>query len=243
MNQKKIGEFISICRKEKEFTQEQLAEKVQVSTNAVSKWERGVNLPDYSNLIVLCATLDISLNELFAGERLTEKEDKEQADETILSVLKMSSLRNRKYKIGILVIFLLFLFSALLTGKFLLVKYGYLPDDNLRYVQVYIAGEDYVKGDVDINKFGKISIDFDIGANKYGNAVFKDPKKAFRTLKREYAAGISLIQGEFALLPLTSFTYQSYKTYGWQVTSGTEEERSQARFVTSFLDIYENSFN
>jgi hypothetical protein len=45
------------------------------------------------------------------------------------------------------------------------------------------------------------------------------------------------------LPPLTSFTYQLYKACGWQVTSGTEEEKAQARFVTVFLDIYENSFN
>lgn len=243
MDQKKIGEFISTCRKEKNFTQEQLAEKLRVSTNAVSKWERGLNLPDYSNLLFLCETLDMSLNELFAGERLAENAVKEQAEKNLLAVLKFSGDRNRKYKLWIAMTALILLVSIAVTGKFLLVKYGYLADDNLRCVQVYIAGEDYVKGDVDINKFGKISIDFDIGANKYGNAVFKDPKKAFRTLKREYAAGISLIQEEFALLPLTSFTYQSYKTYGWQATSGTEEERSQARFVTSFLDIYENSFN
>ena len=44
-------------------------------------------------------------------------------------------------------------------------------------------------------------------------------------------------------MPLTNFTYKSYKTYGWQVTTGTDEEKEQARFVSSFLDIYENSFN
>ena len=44
-------------------------------------------------------------------------------------------------------------------------------------------------------------------------------------------------------MPLTNFTYKSYKTYGWQVTTGTDEEKEQAIFITSFLDIYENSFN
>ena len=56
-------------------------------------------------------------------------------------------------------------------------------------------------------------------------------------------AGIAKIRDEFSLPPLTRFTYQLYKAYGWQVTSGTEEEKAQARFVTVFLDIYENSFN
>lgn len=89
----------------------------------------------------------------------------------------------------------------------------------------------------------EIKILFDIGANRYGETVFKNPQKAFKTLKKEYSKGIQLIQKEFNLLPLTNFTYKSYKTYGWQVTTGTDEEKEQAIFITSFLDIYENSFN
>ena len=70
MNQIKIGKFISESRKSKEITQEQLAEKLGVSKNAVSKWERGLNLPDASIMQELCNILEISLNELFAGELL-----------------------------------------------------------------------------------------------------------------------------------------------------------------------------
>mgnify|MGYP006882948677 FL=1 len=44
-------------------------------------------------------------------------------------------------------------------------------------------------------------------------------------------------------MPLNRFNYKSYGTFGWQVTIGTEEEKEQARFVSSFMDIYENSFN
>ena len=78
MNQIKIGKFISESRKLKKFTQEQLAEKLDVSKNAVSKWERGLNLPDASIMQDLCNILEISLNELFAGEYLNEKEVKKQ---------------------------------------------------------------------------------------------------------------------------------------------------------------------
>ena len=59
----------------------------------------------------------------------------------------------------------------------------------------------------------------------------------------DYKDGIKLIQKEFNLLPLNRFNYKSYGTFGWQVTIGTEEEKEQARFVSSFMDIYENSFN
>lgn len=67
MDQRDIGKFIASCRKNKEMTQSELAEKLGVSINAVSKWERGINLPDYSNLQELCSVLGISLNEFFAG--------------------------------------------------------------------------------------------------------------------------------------------------------------------------------
>ena len=68
MNQEKIGNFISENRKKLNMTQEQLAEKMNVSKNAVSKWERGLNLPDASIMEDLCKILNITLNELFKGE-------------------------------------------------------------------------------------------------------------------------------------------------------------------------------
>lgn len=68
MNQEKIGMFISENRKKQNLTQEELAEKLGVSKNAVSKWERGLNLPDASIMQELCNILKISLNELFTGE-------------------------------------------------------------------------------------------------------------------------------------------------------------------------------
>lgn len=243
MEQVKIGNFISLCRKDKKLTQEKLAEKLNVSVNAVSKWERGVNLPDYSNLQALCEILEISLNEFFAGEHLNEDEIETQSEKNILSILEIVNDKNKKYKILIISFFVLLVIIFTLIGKTLLVKNGYIMDDNLKFSQLYIAEEGNIKGNVDINKFGKINIAFDIGANKYGEAVFKNPKKAMQTLKREYSQGIKLIQKEFKLLPLTNFNYKSYKTYGWQVTTGTDEEREQARFVTYFMDIYENSFN
>ncbi len=70
MDQRDIGKFIASCRKNKEMTQSELTEKLGVSINAVSKWERGINLPDYSNLQELCSVLGISLNEFFAGRLL-----------------------------------------------------------------------------------------------------------------------------------------------------------------------------
>ena len=64
MNQVKIGKLIAKLRKEKQLTQEQLAEKMGVSINAVSKWERGLSFPDVSLLKKLCMELNISIEEL-----------------------------------------------------------------------------------------------------------------------------------------------------------------------------------
>lgn len=118
-----------------------------------------------------------------------------------------------------------------------------MTNPNLKYSQEYVVGKSNIKGNVDIEFFTSKSEDFAIGANKYGYAVFKNPSKAFKQLKKEYSKGIELIQKEFNLLPLNNFNYKDYKTYGWQVTTGTEEEQNEARFVSSFMDIYENSFS
>ena len=91
MNQEKIGKFIAEKRKEQKLTQEQLAEKISISKNAVSKWERGLNLPDVSIMQDLCKILNITLNELFVGEKILDEKYKEVADNNLLNVLENSS--------------------------------------------------------------------------------------------------------------------------------------------------------
>ena len=109
-------------------------------------------------------------------------------------------------------------------------------------VQDYIAGQGNIKGNVNVEDYYERDERFAIGAGEDGYAVFKDPGKAFAALRENYPEGISLIRKEFHLLWLSKLNYPAYKTYGWQTTSGSEEARQQARFVSSFFDIYENSF-
>ena len=78
MNQEKIGKFISSLRKEKGYTQLELAKKLGVTDKAVSKWERGLCFPDMSLLIPLSEILDVTMNELLLGER---KDKENQEDE------------------------------------------------------------------------------------------------------------------------------------------------------------------
>jgi len=95
MNQEKIGKFISVSRKKKNLTQEQLAEKLGISINAVSKWERGLNMPDVSLMKELCKILDISLNELFEGKKLNNNEIISQSQKIIMSL--MMTLKQLKF--------------------------------------------------------------------------------------------------------------------------------------------------
>ena len=67
MNQKEIGKYIAQKRKEKNFTQAQLAEKLGVSNKTISKWENGICMPDYSIIEALCRELDTTLSQLIDG--------------------------------------------------------------------------------------------------------------------------------------------------------------------------------
>lgn len=92
MDQKRIGVFISQCRKEKNLTQMQLAELLGITNQAVSKWENGRGMPDVSLLQPLCDVLGISLNELFSGEHISAEEYKGKAEENISNFLKKNKL-------------------------------------------------------------------------------------------------------------------------------------------------------
>lgn len=87
MNQIKIGAFISDCRKAKGWTQNQLGEKLGITDKAVSKWETGRSMPDLSLFMPLCNLLEITLNELLAGEHISEENLKEKTEEILLKVI------------------------------------------------------------------------------------------------------------------------------------------------------------
>ncbi len=109
------------------------------------------------------------------------------------------------------------------------------------YTQEYTAGTKGIKGNVNVSKFTDISEDFAIGANSNGYAVFKNPSKAFKTFEKMYADDIQSLKDEFGLKDFNKKTYHDYMTYGWQSNVGTDEEKQNKKFISSFLDIYENS--
>lgn len=77
MDQKKIGSFLRELRKEQRITQEDLAEKLNVSSRTISRWETGSNMPDISLLIEIADFFDVSIPEIINGERKSEKMDEE----------------------------------------------------------------------------------------------------------------------------------------------------------------------
>ena len=92
----KIGKFIADCRKNKSITQEQLAEKLSITDRAVSKWERGLSLPDADKMLDLCSILNINVNELLNGERIDMKDISKKTDELLVELAKQEEKRNKR---------------------------------------------------------------------------------------------------------------------------------------------------
>ena len=75
VDNQKVGKFILECRKEKNMTQQQIADNLFLTRKAVSKWERGLSLPDIGQLEPLAELLGISVAELLKGEKFDDIED------------------------------------------------------------------------------------------------------------------------------------------------------------------------
>ena len=88
MDQKKIGHFIAMLRREKGFTQESLGEKLGVTNKTVSRWENGNYMPDIEMLQLLSDVFQVSLNELLAGERLSDEAFRQAAEANIVALSK-----------------------------------------------------------------------------------------------------------------------------------------------------------
>ena len=95
MDQLKIGRFIAECRKEKNLTQLQLAEMLNITDKAISKWERGLSLPDASIMLALCDILGISVNELLSGEKISMENGNEKNEQLLLDMAKEIEKKNR----------------------------------------------------------------------------------------------------------------------------------------------------
>ena len=97
MDLEKIGKFIVKKRQEHGLTQEALADKLDLSSRAISKWERGICLPDANNMAKLCELFKISYNELFSGENINQKDYQKLAEENLEEFSRLETKNNRKF--------------------------------------------------------------------------------------------------------------------------------------------------
>lgn len=125
MDQVKIGRFIQERRKEKNITQQELAEKLGVTDRSVSNWENGKNMPDVSLYKELCDELDISVNELISGEKLNDEQHRKKADENVVRSIKKI---NKEKKIKIMLITLVIIS--------LIIIISYIIYSNIQLIEV-----------------------------------------------------------------------------------------------------------
>lgn len=111
MNNKKTGEFISALRKELGYNQKDLAEKLNVTDKAVSKWETGRSAPDVSMLLPLSEVLGVSVTEILKGERISQQEITTESNEIIVKTLKKS-----KTKVMVAIILVLIILIGLICS-------------------------------------------------------------------------------------------------------------------------------
>ena len=113
MDQEKIGKFIAECRKEQGITQAQLADKLDITYKAVSKWERGKGLPDASRMIDLCNILKITVNDLLSGEKVEEENYINQVDDNLVELQKQKQAINTSVRISYLcIVLILFIYNS-----------------------------------------------------------------------------------------------------------------------------------
>lgn len=104
INQIEIGKFISKCCKEKNLTQAQRAEKLNITDRAVSKWETGKSLPDSSVMLELCKILGITVNDLLSGGKIDMEGYEKKADENLIA-LKRKDENNMTKNVLISILF------------------------------------------------------------------------------------------------------------------------------------------
>ncbi|HBI62488.1 MAG TPA: XRE family transcriptional regulator [Lachnospiraceae bacterium] len=135
MNQEAIGKFIAVCRKEKGLTQMQLAEKLNITNRAVSKWETGKSCPDTSIMLELCDILGITVNELLSGERISMENYQKKAEENLVELQQ----KKDKAQKGLLRVELIWLAVAVLVSPIHLAVNYYYPENKGTGVGLLIA--------------------------------------------------------------------------------------------------------
>lgn len=118
----KIGKYIAFKRKEQGLTQKQLAEKLNMSDKSVSKWERGICLPDVTVYLELCEILGISINEFLAGEDIPKETIEQKAEENIIQITKDNKNKQKYLKKIIRLLIVMLVVFIFITSIFIYKK-------------------------------------------------------------------------------------------------------------------------
>ena len=118
MDQIKIGRFIAACRKRANLTQLQLADRLGITDKAVSKWERGITMPDTSIMLELCDILGISVNELLSGEKINMENNNQKNEQLLLDMAKELEKKNKTIWSSMWAIMIVSM-TALIAGIFI----------------------------------------------------------------------------------------------------------------------------
>ena len=134
MDQIKVGKFISEQRKKNNLTQMQLAEKLNITDRAISKWENGKSMPDSSIMIDLCKELKISVNELLSGEMIELSNYNEVAEKNLLEMAQKEEMQNKKLMMYENVIG----FSSTISFLILIFVSSFLVENNIAKIILFI---------------------------------------------------------------------------------------------------------
>lgn len=102
MDQIKIGRFIAETRKAKNITQKQLAETLSISDKTVSKWECGKGLPEVSLMLPLCNALDITVNDLLSGAKISQTNYQKKAEENMMNLMKENEENKKRMALSVI---------------------------------------------------------------------------------------------------------------------------------------------
>lgn len=121
VEQIKIGKFIAESRKAQGLTQRQLADKLSISDKTVSKWECGKGLPEVSLMLPLCDTLNITVNELLSGARVSDADYQKKAEENIMNLMKENEENKKQMVLSIIcgVITIIAVCSLIMIASFI----------------------------------------------------------------------------------------------------------------------------
>ena len=123
MDQIKIGKFIAECRKKQGLTQMQLAEKLNITDRAISKWENGRSMPDSSIMLELCDILKITVNDLLSGEKVNMENINQKNEQLLLDMAKELERKNKTIWTSmwaIMIVSMTALFAGIFIAAFLI---------------------------------------------------------------------------------------------------------------------------